>query len=118
MKFFPAIVATAAILANNVVSASPLPVAESVDEASPVFGRAVCRPISKPKGRLFNINGKTQYFACKCLVGKLRLLHVALTFAATNAWWLGHLRENSDVDQALSQMAEVRLTAENPSLDY
>lgn len=66
MKFFRNLVAVAALSANNVVSASPLPVAESVDEAAPVFGRAVCRPISKPKGRLFSINGKTEYFACKC----------------------------------------------------
>ena len=66
MKFFRAIVAGTAISAYNVVSASPLPVAEPVDDTSPIFGRAaVCRPISKPKGRLFNINGKTQYFACK-----------------------------------------------------
>ena len=28
----------------------------------------------------------------------------------TNAWWLGHLRQNSDVDLALSEIAAVRLT--------
>ncbi|KAL8688061.1 MAG: hypothetical protein Q9218_005930 [Villophora microphyllina] len=37
--------------------------------------------------RLFNINGKTQYFA------------------GTNTWWLGHLFSNDDVDQALYQIA-------------
>ncbi|KAI4235176.1 MAG: hypothetical protein LQ352_008118 [Teloschistes flavicans] len=37
--------------------------------------------------RLFNINGKTQYFA------------------GTNTWWLGHLFSNDDVDLALSQIA-------------
>ena len=46
-----------------------------------------------------------------------KLSHVDLTFVATNAWWLGHLRENSEVDQALSQIAEVCLTARNPGLD-
>ncbi|KAL8635124.1 MAG: hypothetical protein Q9228_007357 [Teloschistes exilis] len=37
--------------------------------------------------RLFNINGKTQYFA------------------GTNTWWLGHLFSNDDVDLALSEIA-------------
>ncbi|KAF7945636.1 uncharacterized protein EAE97_004674 [Botrytis byssoidea] len=38
-------------------------------------------------GRLFNIDGKVQYFA------------------GTNAWWLAHLSSNSDVDLSFSQMA-------------
>jgi len=42
---------------------------------------------AKVSGRLFEIDGKTQYFA------------------GTNAWWLAHLSENSDVDLALAQIA-------------
>jgi mannan endo-1,4-beta-mannosidase len=42
---------------------------------------------AKPAGRLFNIDGKVQYFA------------------GTNAWWLAHLSSNSDVDKSLAQMA-------------
>ena len=42
---------------------------------------------AKPAGRLFNIDGKVQYFA------------------GSNAWWLGHLSKNSDVDIALKQVA-------------
>ncbi|ESZ97752.1 glycoside hydrolase family 5 protein [Sclerotinia borealis F-4128] len=42
---------------------------------------------SKVAGRLFNIDGKVEYFA------------------GTNAWWLAHLSSNSDVDTPLSQMA-------------
>ncbi|PVH83751.1 glycoside hydrolase family 5 protein [Cadophora sp. DSE1049] len=42
---------------------------------------------AKAAGRLFNIDGKVQYFA------------------GSNAWWLGHLSKNSDVDIALKQVA-------------
>ncbi|KAL8644655.1 MAG: hypothetical protein Q9226_007658, partial [Calogaya cf. arnoldii] len=43
--------------------------------------------VSTTSRRLFSIAGKTQYFA------------------GTNAWWLGHLRSNLDVDTAVSQIA-------------
>lgn len=42
---------------------------------------------AKVAGRLFNIDGKVEYFA------------------GTNAWWLAHLSSNSDVDLSFSQMA-------------
>ncbi|KAL8755100.1 MAG: hypothetical protein Q9184_004895 [Pyrenodesmia sp. 2 TL-2023] len=43
--------------------------------------------ITTRDGRLFTIDGRTQYFA------------------GTNTWWLGHLFSNADVDAALSQIA-------------
>ncbi|MCJ1282627.1 hypothetical protein MMC26_001952 [Xylographa opegraphella] len=42
-------------------------------------------------GRLFNIDGKTQYFA------------------GTNTWWLGHLMSDADVETAVSEMASTGL---------
>ncbi|KAK3934248.1 glycoside hydrolase [Diplogelasinospora grovesii] len=44
-------------------------------------------PFVKVDGRLFNIAGKTGYFA------------------GTNAWWLGHLTNNTDVDTAMQQIS-------------
>ncbi|KAL8820381.1 MAG: hypothetical protein Q9223_001371 [Gallowayella weberi] len=46
-----------------------------------------CSGVSTTNKRLFQLNGKTQYFA------------------GTNAWWLGHLQKNEDVDTAVSQIA-------------
>ncbi|KAL8678343.1 MAG: hypothetical protein Q9186_005300 [Xanthomendoza sp. 1 TL-2023] len=43
--------------------------------------------VSPTNKRLFQLEGKTQYFA------------------GTNAWWLGHLQKNEDVDIAVSQIA-------------
>ncbi|MCJ1318408.1 hypothetical protein MMC15_003736 [Xylographa vitiligo] len=42
-------------------------------------------------GRLFNIDGKTQYFA------------------GTNTWWLGHLMSDADVETAVSEIASTGL---------
>ena len=42
---------------------------------------------SKAVGRLFEIDGKVQYFA------------------GTNAWWLGHLFTDADLETAISQIA-------------
>ena len=63
MKFFQSLIVCATLLGNAAINASPLPVDESAIEPTPLFGRAVCKPLSKPKGRLFSIGGKTQYFA-------------------------------------------------------
>lgn len=62
MKLLRSIVAFAILSAISIVNATPLPVDDSTGEAAPILGRA-CKPLSKPKGRLFNIDGKTQYFA-------------------------------------------------------
>ncbi|KAK3374342.1 family 5 putative glycoside hydrolase [Lasiosphaeria ovina] len=43
---------------------------------------------AKVNGRLFEIDGRTGYFA------------------GTNAWWLGHLTRNEDVDVAMQQIAD------------
>ena len=63
-------------------------------------------------GRLFNIDGKKQYFAGKprsALSSRNRLNR----FIGTNAWYLGHLTSNADVDQAMSQIAAVSMTFPN-----
>lgn len=44
---------------------------------------------SSAKGRTFDIDGKIQYFA------------------GTNAWWLGHLTSDDDLEVAMSEIAEV-----------
>lgn len=44
---------------------------------------------AKVSGQLFEIDGKVEYFA------------------GTNAWWLAHLNNNSDIDLSLSEMAQV-----------
>jgi hypothetical protein len=49
---------------------------------------------SSPSSRLFDIYSKVQYFA------------------GTNAWWLGHLTRDSDLDTAMSEIARVRHTIE------
>ncbi|KAH8879648.1 family 5 putative glycoside hydrolase [Thozetella sp. PMI_491] len=47
-------------------------------------------PFAKVSGRLFELDGKVGYFA------------------GTNAWWLGHLTENKDVDLALQEIADTQ----------
>ncbi|KAL1902448.1 hypothetical protein Sste5346_001429 [Sporothrix stenoceras] len=47
-------------------------------------------PFAKTAGQLFNINGTVGYFA------------------GTNAWWLGHLTKNEDVDKAMQQIADTK----------
>ncbi|CAK7222547.1 hypothetical protein SCUCBS95973_004878 [Sporothrix curviconia] len=47
-------------------------------------------PFAKPAGQLFDINGTVSYFA------------------GTNAWWLGHLTKNDDVDKAMQQIADTK----------
>ncbi|MCJ1263424.1 hypothetical protein MMC22_003294 [Lobaria immixta] len=48
-------------------------------------------PKASVDGRLFNIDGKTQYFA------------------GTNTWWLGYLKYNADVDLVLQQLKSAYL---------
>jgi len=45
---------------------------------------------AKTAGRLFNIDGKVEYFA------------------GSNAWWLAHLSKNSDVDLVLAEVANTQ----------
>ncbi|KAF3760942.1 family 5 glycoside hydrolase [Cryphonectria parasitica EP155] len=47
-------------------------------------------PNAKVAGRLFDIDGKIEYFA------------------GSNAWWLAHLSHNSDIDIALSEVAKTQ----------
>lgn len=48
-------------------------------------------PTAPPKavGRVFEIDGQVEYFA------------------GTNAWWLGHLNNNSDIDTSLAEIKAV-----------
>jgi hypothetical protein len=47
--------------------------------------------VSKVNPRLFSIDGKTQYFA------------------GTNTWWLGHMYQDADVDEAVKEIAASNL---------
>lgn len=47
--------------------------------------------VSRSNPRLFSIDGKTQYFA------------------GTNAWWLGHMYEDADVEEAVKEIAASNL---------
>jgi mannan endo-1,4-beta-mannosidase len=67
---------------------------------------AVDEPFAKVSGRLFDINGTVQHFAGQ-ENHMLKILALLLTCPGTNAWWLSHLTNNSDVDLALSQIKEV-----------
>lgn len=75
-----------------ITSALSAPTLLSAESAQP----STAYPIGQTKGsnakvaeRLFNIDGKVEYFA------------------GSNAWWLAHLSENADVDAALKQVAAV-----------
>jgi hypothetical protein len=50
---------------------------------------AVKGPFSKPVGRLFEIDGEVTYWS------------------GANAWWIGHLSKNEDVDIVMQQIADV-----------
>ncbi|KAL8870289.1 MAG: hypothetical protein Q9174_003634 [Haloplaca sp. 1 TL-2023] len=70
------------------VASAPTPVSLTEVKRSELDSRGTTYPTVS--GRLFNINGVNQYFA------------------GTNAWWLGHLWSDADVDQAVSQMAATK----------
>ncbi|KAI4243975.1 MAG: hypothetical protein L6R40_003186 [Gallowayella cf. fulva] len=79
-----------AALQLGLVTAAPTPVEDL--KASELDRRLTapepaCASVSSTNKRLFTFNGRTQYFA------------------GTNAWWLGHLPSNVDVDGAVAQMA-------------
>jgi mannan endo-1,4-beta-mannosidase len=52
---------------------------------------AVNGSFAKVSGRLFNIDGRVAYFS------------------GTNAWYLGHLMSNDDVDLVMKQLVDVSL---------
>ncbi|MCJ1359291.1 MAG: hypothetical protein MMC33_009292 [Icmadophila ericetorum] len=55
--------------------------------ATPITRDTTSTSIAQTNGRLFTIGGKTEYFA------------------GTNAWWLGQLNQDEDVEIAMSQIA-------------
>ncbi|KAL9008391.1 MAG: hypothetical protein Q9173_006482 [Seirophora scorigena] len=72
-----------ALFYSALVRCAPTPV--DLVETANLEARAAS--ITSVNGRLFRIDGKTQYFA------------------GTNTWWLGHLPSNADVDTAIAQIA-------------
>jgi mannan endo-1,4-beta-mannosidase len=79
------------------LAAGLLPGLVTAEPAAPPAYTAPAVPIGRggghiPRtvGRLFEIDGKVQYFA------------------GTNCWWLGNLLDDSEVELAMSQMADVR----------
>ena len=63
-------------------------------------------PNARVDGRLFNIDGKTQYFA------GMYYPHQAIDLVlrkhqGTNTYWLGYVKKNADVDLALQQLQSV-----------
>jgi mannan endo-1,4-beta-mannosidase len=50
---------------------------------------AVDGPFAKPAGRLFELDGTVTYWS------------------GANAWWIGHLSKNEDVDIVMQQIADV-----------
>lgn len=73
------------------VSAASIPeaVLRAVGDRAKLVERRGLAP-SFPSGRLFDIEGRVQYFA------------------GTNAWWLGHLTSDADLNTAMSEIAKVR----------
>ena len=63
-------------------------------------------PKARVDGRLFNIDGKTQYFAGMSFTHKSRDL-VLTKYQGTNTYWLGYVKKNSDIDLALQQLQSV-----------
>ena len=57
-------------------------------------------------GRLFNIDGKTQYFAGEVYFCS-HLRYILTCGSGTNTWWLGHLMSDADVETAVSEIASV-----------
>lgn len=68
---------------------------------------------AKTAGQLFDINGTVSYFAGEHRTRRVLSIDTIvlsyLTQSGTNAWWLGHLTKNEDVDKAMQQIADVRL---------
>ena len=59
-------------------------------------------------GRLFNINGKTRYFAGNVEAGGCNQ-HMLTPLKGTNTWWLGHLFDDTEIEKSLSEIAVVSI---------
>ncbi|MCJ1485795.1 hypothetical protein MMC06_005970 [Schaereria dolodes] len=90
---------TASTSTSTSITTSPSPSTSSISSSSTSSG-ALPGPTwpsgSNPyvDGRLFNIDGKTQYFA------------------GTNTWWLSHLLSDADVETTISELvsSDIRVT--------
>lgn len=103
----PALVKGAPTSAYTYDSGSTISDRATPAEVSPVVPIGFSHePYARADGRLFNINGKTQYFAGMYYtpnsIGLLLKKH-----QGTNTYWLGYLKENADVDLALQQLQSV-----------
>ncbi|KAL8799872.1 MAG: hypothetical protein Q9182_005579 [Xanthomendoza sp. 2 TL-2023] len=82
-----AVVASHLLLTTAAPTLRDDPKTSELDQRGLISPVPACSGVSTTNKRLFQINGKTQYFA------------------GANAWWLGHLQKNEDVDTAVSQIA-------------
>lgn len=97
---------------SNFATSAPAPIVSSTSSTADLNSPTVPIGVSKAKfasvdGRLFKIDGRTQYFAGKDI---LRLFFEVLPLSlliGTNTWWLGYLTNNTDVDLVLQQITRV-----------
>lgn len=85
---FPSVLVLSAVFALPAFAQSSLQDSSITDQPPPAYPIGYAQgTIPKVSGRLFEIDGKLEYFA------------------GSNAWWLAHLSKNSDVDTALQEVA-------------
>ena len=65
-------------------------------------------PVPSVAGRLFKIDGVKQYFSGETNHITVFRINTHCLPIGVNAWWLGHLYDYADVDQAFSQISSVR----------
>ena len=101
-------VAACVALASSGVTANlrsakdtPVPPIYPIGVKNETFARAV--------GTLFEVDGKVQYLSGWLHVPDALRLLLKLTLVGCNAWWLGKLSRNDDVDTAMKQIADVSL---------
>jgi hypothetical protein len=92
---------TASGAAANLRSAkdTPVPPIYPIGVKNETFPRTV--------GTLFEVDGKVQYLSGWLHVASTLPLSLGLTVVGCNAWWLGKLSRNDDVDTAMKQIADV-----------
>lgn len=83
MKFLAVVTALVGVAA---ASSQVLPAGKTPISPKCPLGGGNRKNFAKTSGRLFEIDGKVQYFA------------------GTNSWWLSHLSKDSDIDAALKEM--------------
>jgi len=92
-------------LASSVFAGPVIQAANSDKQPASIYPIGKGGAFAKPAGRVFELDGKAGHFAGKSTpeYSETKLL----TVLGSNAWWLAHLLDNSDVDLVLSQVANV-----------